>query len=119
MACPFFEPRRKLDAGPWTHAPRLPLGAAYAGICRAHPAGAQEPTEEHQRELCNCGYARGRCSEFPLDAEGDAVRFSVAGESVMYILEKDHTPVRHGVLEMDDVDELLRSQGRAFLENQR
>ena len=38
-----------------------------------------------QRETCNCGYARGRCPHFPDDAEADAVRFSMAGERLIYI----------------------------------
>ena len=119
MACPFFEPRRKLDPGPWTHVPRLPLGAPFAGLCRAHAGEAQEPAEEHQRDLCNCGYARGRCAEFPPDATADAVRFSMSGAALIYILERDHAPVQHGVLESDEGDEPLKSQARAFRESQR
>jgi hypothetical protein len=124
MACPFFEPRQKLDPGPWTHIPRLPLGAAYSGVCRAGSGPEQVPSEDHQRELCNCGYARGRCSDFPAGDAADAVRFSLAGGQdtpllVLYILEKDHAPVRHGVLELPaaGVDvELLPLQARAFVE---
>lgn len=121
MACPFFEPRQKLDPGPWTHIPRLPLGAAYSGVCRAGREPVTPP-EDHQRELCNCGYARGRCSDFPADAAADAVRFSAVGDSerVVYVFEKDHAPVRHGLLELsaaDGEDELLLAQARAFVES--
>ena len=121
MACPFFEPRQKLDPGPWTHIPRLPLGAAYSGVCRARPGQAHEPSEDHQRELCNCGYARGRCSDFPPNAAADAVRFSAkSAHVIVYILEKDHAPLRHGVLEFPAAvveDALLLSQARAFVQN--
>jgi hypothetical protein len=65
------------------------------------------PTVAHQEQICNFGYARGRCEHFPADAMVDAVRFSVkqdAGEPptdllrVIYVLERDHAPVEHGVL---------------------
>ena len=94
------------------------MGAAYAGVCRVRTGVEHEPSEEHQREWCNCGYARGRCAEFPADAAADAVRFSMAGGKVVYILEKDHAPMRHGRTDEDGVDELLRSQARAFVESQ-
>ena len=71
-----------------------------------------------QRETCNCGYARGRCAHFPDDAGADAVRFSMAGERLIYIFEKDHAPVEHG--EMDGATETrepLASLARAFRES--
>jgi hypothetical protein len=121
MACPYFEPQRKLEAGAWTHVPRLPLGSAYSGVCRARAGEALEPAEEHQRELCNLGYARGRCDDFPVAARADAVRFSLKGTTVLYILEKDHAPLSHGVVELRKEDgtsnrgnKLLWSQARAF-----
>ena len=55
------------------------------------------PAEDHQRELCNYGYARGRCPHFPADAPADAVRFSLISEQqAIYILEKDHSPMEWG-----------------------
>ena len=116
MACPYFKPSRRLDAGGWDPAPRLPLGNAWAGECTA--GSTWEPPEGVQRETCNCGYARGRCGHFPDDAGADAVRFSMAGERLIYILEKDHAPVEHG--ECSDATELrepLASQARAFRES--
>jgi len=73
--------------------------------------------------LCNCGYARRRCSRFPDNGAADAVRFSVIGDqngrlTVIYILEKDHAPVEHGL--MDDAAsarEPLASQARAFVQS--
>lgn len=123
MACPFFLPVRRLDSGGWNPAPRLPLGDAYGGSCHA-PAGAPlEPPEAVQRELCNCGYARQRCSHFPDNGAADAVRFSVTDDqdgrvTLLYILEKDHAPMEHGLF--DDAAgarEPLASQARVFVES--
>ena len=78
---------------------------------------AHEPLEEIQREWCNRGYARGDCAHFPKDAAPDAVRFAWnADHQLIYILEKDHTPLKHGVFKVDAVAEPLRSQARAFME---
>lgn len=128
MACPFFLPLRRLDSGGWNPAPRWPLGDAYGGSCHAAASGPFEPPEEIQRELCNCGYARQRCSHFPENGATDAVRFSVTGHqdgriTLVYILEKDHAPVQYGSMEhglMDDATgarEPLASQARAFIES--
>ena len=105
-------PVGELDAGAWTHAPRLPLGGTYRGVCRAQPADAFEPPESAQRDLCNCGYARGRCDRFPEDGAADAVRFSVTGDrdgrvKLVYIFEKDHAPAGHGALEYEIHDSRL------------
>jgi hypothetical protein len=124
MACPFFKPLRRLDSGGWTPAPRLPLGGAWAGECVA--GGAGELTEAVQRDLCNCGYARGRCDRFPASAIADAVRFSAIGghaagdNRLIYIFEKDHAPVEHGHIDAGhDLREPLASQARAFIESDR
>lgn len=118
MACPFFEPRHLLPPGLWTHRPRLPLGDAYSGLC--HAAGnPHAPPEEHQRELCNRGYARGVCAHFPASSLADAVRFSVTREQplrLVYILEKDHSPLEYGELDAAAParNEILAAQARAF-----
>lgn len=131
MACPFFMPRERLEEGAWTHAPRLPLGDPYRGTCHARPTDVFEPAETEQRELCNCGYARGRCSHFPDDSAADAVRFSITADQdgvvrLIYILEKNYSPDEYGALEYaiaagcligGDIDELLASQARAFLQS--
>ena len=117
--------------GAWIRSPRLPLGDPYGGACHAHPADIVEPPEARQRDLCNCGYARGRCDRFPGDSAADAVRFSITGEDhgrirLIYILEKDHAPAEHGALEYAESEarldgphtsELLARQARAFLES--
>jgi hypothetical protein len=131
MPCPFFAPEERLDAGPWTNPPRLPLGDAYSGSCRVRPDEFHAPPESHQREVCNCGYARGRCDRFPEGDAADAVRFSVSAKGragklrLVYILEKEHAPASHGALEfsikkgvlVDSPSEgLLAAQARAFAE---
>jgi hypothetical protein len=82
-------------------------------------------------ELCNWGYARGRCDRFPPDAPADAVRFSIAAEDqrsvrLIYVLERDHAPVEHGEIECSlaswsfspaGASDLLLSQARAFVES--
>lgn len=128
MACPFFDPQRRLDPGPWTHRPRLPLGDACSGFCRLPSGASFTPPEEHQRELCNRGYARGLCEHFPASGAADAVRFSVAEDCggrlrVVYVFEKNYAPVSHGALEFPlgasaaPADDLLLRQARAFVES--
>ncbi len=137
MACPFFLPTGRLDEGLpslKTHAPRLPLGDSYRGICKATPEGF-EPPEPVQREVCNCGYARGRCERFPGASGADAVRFSVTGDRdgqirLVYIFEKNHSPLDYGLLDysLDETQRLpevaaelpallLTLQARAFLQS--
>lgn len=124
MGCPFFEPQRPLEPGDWTeywtHRPRVPLGEAYSGVCRA--SDPHIPSEERQRELCNCGYARGRCENFPASAAADAVRFSVISNEplrLIYILEKDYAPLEHGEMVLSALapEDLLSRQARAFVES--
>jgi hypothetical protein len=107
------------------------LGDPFGGACHARPAEIVEPTEARQRELCNCGYARGRCDRFPGDSAADAVRFSVTEDtpgrlSLVYVVEKDHAPAEHGILDysVDDarldgphISDILVQQARAFLES--
>jgi hypothetical protein len=106
VACPYFLPQVPLETGPWVHAPRWPLGAAYTGICQACPDELFEPSAECQETLCNRGYARGICERFPPSAPFDAVRFSVLEETAesprfVWILEQEHTPAQFGVFEYD------------------
>ena len=123
MACPFFLPVRRLGSSGWSPEPRLPLGDAYGGSCHAHASSPFEPPEEIQRDLCNCGYARGRCSHFPDNGAADAVRFSVTDDqdgrvTLVYILEKDHAPMEHGPLDpAHEAPEPLASQARAFVKS--
>jgi hypothetical protein len=121
VACPFFMPSARVDASEWLHAPRLTLIDEYRGTC--HVAGVFEPDDSAQRDVCNCGYAGGRCDRFP-EGSPDAVRFSVIGEDgpalrILYAFEKDHLPVSHGVIEEAETNEILAAQARAFAESYR
>ena len=128
MACPFFVPSRRLETTGWVRPPRYPLGDLFSGSCHAIPS---DPAEGHQDECCNFGYARGRCDRFPGGSAPDAVRFSVTEDTparllVVYVVEKDHSPVEHGTLEytIEDarlhgpsISDVLTQQARAFLES--
>jgi hypothetical protein len=118
MACPFFRPLRPIE---WSSG-RAPLGAIFEGECERHGVA--------EARFCNFGYARGSCAEFPDNWAADAVRFSVAGNAdgivnIVWILEKDHAPVEHGVLEyMESTSAfvaepagVLGVQARVFVEN--
>ena len=92
------------------------MGEAWSGVCRA----GGEPSAEQQFELCNRGYARGRCESFPNSCLADAVRFSITCEEplrLIYILEKNHAPLEHGELDtpIQATNETLAVQARAFL----
>lgn len=111
-----------METGPWVHAPRLPLGAAYFGSCHAHPGEVFSPPAAQQEEQCNCGYARGVCERFPPDAPADAVRFSLSRDSnIIYILEKDHSPVEFGTLGLSELhsNPIVATQARMFVANHR
>lgn len=132
MACPHFYPTAQLETNTWAVPPRLPLGDAYAGECRAQGTSFQ-PDEATTREICNVGYGRECCERFPLDAEADAVRFHVMSEAgelirIQYTFEKNCWPREHGVFEfpltrqgLSDglADEILRRQATTFLESYR
>jgi hypothetical protein len=131
VACPFFMPQDRLDDSAWKHAPRLPLGDAYRGVCHSDPSHPFDPRDTARRDLCNYGYARGRCDRFPPDSSADAIRFSVAGDEngrirLVYIAEKDHAPAQHGSVEssVEEIqsirvseNELISKQARVFLES--
>ena len=128
VACPFFMPSRRLEHVGWVRPPRLPLGDPWGGTCHARADDIFEPPEIQQRELCNCGYARTRCDRFPGGEAADAMRFSITSDTggvirMVYIVEKDHAPTSHGVLEflesgeVSGVSDLLAQQARAFLES--
>ena len=130
VACPFFMPSRRLEHAGWVPSPRLPLGDPWGGTCHVLENDIVEPAEQQQREVCNCGYARGRCERFPGGKAPDATRFSVTSDTggvirMVYVIEKDHAPASHGVLEfsgsgeVSGVSNLLARQATAFLESYR
>ena len=82
----------------------LPLGDAWAGVCRAVPDQPYPPAESVLEPYCNFGYARGHCDRFPADCGPDAVRFTIVSDDgaslrLYYVLERDHRPFAHGPLE--------------------
>ncbi len=100
MCCPYFDPSERFDRISWVNPPRMPLGDPYRGVCLAGPGGPA-PDTDTLRELCNFGYARGRCGSFTMDDAPDAVRFSIVEDAdgtieLHYILEKHHAPHQHG-----------------------
>jgi hypothetical protein len=106
----------------------LPLGDPYNGECRAG-AAAFQPEETRVRQVCNLGYGRGCCDQFPESAAADAVRFHVSHDRgklirIQYIFEKECWPKDRGVFEYAGQavskgpdDEVLRKQASAFLES--
>lgn len=129
MACPYFYPVAPLDTSPWSVPPRLPLGDAYAGFCRA-PGVAEQPDETRLRAVCNVGYGRHSCEQFPASSSADAVRFHIAADEgglirIQFVFEKECLPAQHGDFEYTAasgltstlVDETLGRQAAAFVES--
>jgi hypothetical protein len=127
MACPYFYPVARFESSPWSVPPRLPLGDAFSGECRA-PGSNHQPDETRMREVCNLGYGRHGCDQFPETSPTDAIRFHVAQDSgelinIQYVFEKDCWPAERGVFDVSAgnklsgiPDETLRRQAQAFLE---
>jgi hypothetical protein len=81
----------------------MPLGDLWRGICRAD-ASPFVPDDSTLNELCNMGYARGKCARCQGTNAGDAVRFLIAQDRdgfirVEYVVERDHHPHRRGAFE--------------------
>jgi hypothetical protein len=130
MACPYFYPVTRLGEDLWAVPPRLPLGDAYTGECRAG-AVPHHPDDMLMRTSCNSGYARGTCDCFPPDARADALRFSVRADEgdgirVQYVFEKRCWPLDHGELcysvsrhsfLSEPAGDIVARQAAAFLES--
>jgi hypothetical protein len=111
VPCPLFIPTERLESGRWHEGPRWPLGDAWNGRCAAAPDDAIE--ESALLECCNAGYARQRCARVPAES-ADAVRFTMlAGGAVHWAEERDHLPVRHGLVAPGH-DGPLERQAAAF-----
>ena len=110
MACPFFFPTERADDIALPHPARLPLGAAWRGVCQA--SGEPYTPATHELESCNLGYAQ-TCQRLPKERDYDAIRFGVVRDSsslisLKYVLEMAHQPAGDGSLEYD------RSLGRWY-----
>jgi hypothetical protein len=120
MACPYFFPVARFETSPWSVPPRLPLGDAFSGECRASESAVQ-PDETRMREVCNLGFGRHGCEHFPQGSTADAIRFHVAqdlGEliHIQYVFEKDCWPGEHGDAS-SLANEIVRRQADVFLES--
>jgi len=114
MSCPYFLPQTPVSDGSLAAPARIPLGLLYRGECHAGLPGATHAVAAD--DCCNFGYGHGRCGSFPRDAEADAVRFTLtASRELVWILEKDFAPLRHGGL--SEAGPIVRKQAEVFLEN--
>lgn len=121
MACPYFYPVARFETSPWSVPPRLPLGDAFSGECRA-PGSIIQPDEERTRAVCNLGYGRYSCEQFPPGSPADAIRFHVlkdAGEliHIQYVFEKECWPAERGDFDSATAGEILRRQAQVFRES--
>lgn len=133
MACPYFYPLQPGARAVSPRDPMLPLGDAWAGVCRSVPEWPSDPDERSVRPLCNLGYARGKCPRFPAGDGPDAVRFAISAASasalrISYVVERDHHPFAHGRLDYSTATgqfaerpagEILERQAQAYAESYR
>jgi len=120
MACPYFYPVARFETSPWSVPPRLPLGDAFSGFCRA-PGNTVQPDEMRMRTVCNLGFGRRACEQFPETSAADAVRFHVAQDSgelihIQYVFEKECWPGEHGDA-ASLTDDILQRQAQVFRES--
>lgn len=113
MACPFFSPTERAENIALPHPARLPLGAAWRGVCNA-PGGELVQLGTNELESCNLGYAHS-CPRLPKERAADAVRFAVNKESrdwlqVQFVLESKHLPRECGELQYDRIAQCWASQ---------
>lgn len=71
------------------------------------------PEERLRYEACNFGYGRRICPAFPQTAPADAVRFTSLDGKLIYVYERDHSPVEYGEAG-PETPGLLGLQARAF-----
>jgi hypothetical protein len=129
MACPYFYPEAPLETNRWSVPPRLPLGDAFSGVCRA-PGNSAQPDETRLREVCNPGLGRHGCEQFPPGSPADAIRFHVARDAgelihIQYVFEKDCWPAERGTFDYQAIsgfspsiaDETLRGQAQAYVDS--
>jgi hypothetical protein len=106
VPCPYFLPAARSARRPGF---RLPLGAFWTGACTS----GGDPGERTQLDDCNFGNAL-HCPHLPADREADAVRFDTWRGERLFILEKDHAPVRWGSIESIEPGTVLDRQANAW-----
>jgi hypothetical protein len=114
MACPWFNPLSEADFSARPRPARAPLGTVFEGICEARPDAPFTPSDDLLYGFCNFGYGRDRCPAFPADSEADAVRFTSVGNRSVWVLEKEHAPVRYGSCDESFPSPRLERQAEAF-----
>lgn len=118
VACPWFEPTLKAASQDRPAPARTPLGAVFTGLCHASrltsESAPSQPPDDLIWDACNFGYGRNRCPHFPLSSEADAVRFSQHHGQLLWILEKDYHPLRHGIAESGTPTPILARQAEVF-----
>ena len=126
MPCLYFEPTTLVEE-PFDRRARLPLIDEYDGRCHA-VSGAPAVMDQVRWPCCNQGYSRGRCSQFPADGFGGALRYSVTSRSedqlaLVWIEERDYAPFRYGALHFEistgcfaetGLDALVAAQALAY-----
>jgi hypothetical protein len=127
MACPYFSPIERSAQSNGKKMPPAPLGDTWSGVCHA-AQGDWQPDPQTVQQLCNFGYARGRCARMPEDGP-DAVRFSISHDRdglirIYWVMEKAHLPFAHGPLEYSHdggsigdahPDACIAQQGQAYV----
>jgi len=107
----------------------LPLGDDWTGACCAVPGQTCQPDASAPAALCNLGYARGVCKQFPEGDGPDAVRFTIAGDDgvtlrLYYVVEQNHHPFAHGPMVYSQAaaafaespdNQALRDQAQAYV----
>jgi hypothetical protein len=126
MPCPYFEPQT-IVSRPHSVNFRFPLIEEYNGRCHAPAGSSQTPVADCVR-LCNHGYPKGQCAQFPAEEERSCFRYSVVRRSatsleVICVEEQDYTPLRwHSLqynfagdrLETEPADPCIQAQALAF-----
>jgi hypothetical protein len=81
------------------------------------------------REICNTGYGRHGCEQFPTSSAADAIRFHVVQDQgaliqIQYVFEKACWPAERGTLDYDtgrgfssSTDTTLSRQAEAYIES--
>ena len=113
MACPYFYPTTEVDYSERPRPARAPLGAIFDGFCHAAPQPVK-PRPRFVYQQCNYGYGRATCPLFPHNAPADAVRFTAWKASIVFILEKDYSPVEYGSCDAAPADPVLARQALVF-----
>lgn len=110
VACPWFEPVHEADMTDRIRPARAVLGKMYEGWC--HSSGGE--IKPAGSDLCNFGYGRDRCPDFPASGEADAVRFTVQEGRLIWILEKNYGPLQFGFCDQGTPGPLILRQAEAF-----